>query len=68
MTYDDVLAARQQAEITIKRADSVTREAVSLAKGRLRVAGCWSGDLKALKRELQDFNANTGKWKERGEA
>lgn len=65
MNYSDVVNARRQAEEAISNADNVTRQAVSLAKGRLRIADCWAGDLKELKRELQDFNANTGEWKER---
>lgn len=65
MNFSDVLEARKAAINTIANADNVTRQAVSLAKGRLRIADCWASDLKELKRELQDFNSNTGKWKER---
>ena len=65
MNFIDVMEARKQAINTIANADNVIRQAVTLAKGRLRLADCRPNDLKEFKRELQDFNANTGKWKER---
>lgn len=63
MNYSQVLDARRQAQETITNADCVARHAASLIKGRLRIADCYVDDLRELKRELQDFNANTGKWK-----
>lgn len=62
ITYQDVLEARREAQATLDNADQVVRHAASLIKGRLRAADCWTDDLRALKAELKNFNANTGKW------
>lgn len=43
-------------------ADSVANEMADIIQGRLRKVSTWK--LKKLKRELSQFNANTGKWKE----
>lgn len=63
LTYRDILDTRNEAQETISQADSAVRQAVMLIVGRLRIAQVDQYDLTALKRELQDFNAATGKWK-----
>lgn len=66
MNYHDMEAAVRDAEETLKQAN---RQMTSLAKmmtGRLRlVSTSYQGTeaLKSLKRELSQFNASTGEWK-----
>jgi hypothetical protein len=64
MNYDEMEYAVSQAKQTIAFADVAVRKTASLAAGRLRVAKVTHGDLVALKLELRDYNAHTGKWKE----
>lgn len=63
--YDDMHAAVRLAEHTLKAAD---KEATAMAKlliGRLRKVEDWNhSTLKSLKKELDQFNARTGQWKE----
>lgn len=63
LTYRDILDTGNAAQETINEADKAVRMAVMLIVGRLRIAQVDQYDLTALKRELQDFNAATGKWK-----
>jgi len=63
MTYDDIRNARAEAQAAILLADRATRQAADLIMGRLRVADVDASTLRELKRELQDFNMLTGKWK-----
>lgn len=63
MNYSDILQARKDAQEQINLADTATRHAASLCAGRLRQADVWADTLRELKRELQDFNITTGKWK-----
>lgn len=63
--FDDVRAAVEQAQFQLQAADSVALNMARLLKGRLRKVDSASA-LAALKRELQDFNIQTGKWKEPG--
>ena len=56
---DDLLTLSEIAELY----RCSRRHAVRLAAGRLQKADCWTYDLRALKKELQNFNAVTGKWK-----
>jgi hypothetical protein len=65
VNLDEVYAARAAARETISIADRVVRELAFLAAGRLRAAQCHADTLRKLKAELQDFNAVTGKWKEK---
>lgn len=63
LSLTDVYNARDEAERTIKRANEVTRTACRLAAGRLRISGVPDYVLKQLKRELKDYNIQTGCWK-----
>jgi hypothetical protein len=63
--FDDVRAAVDHARFQLEAADSVATNMAILLRGRLRKVSSHSA-LAALKRELQDFNIQTGKWKEPG--
>jgi hypothetical protein len=68
VTYDDVVKAVGDAERTLRHVDQQSTKMASLLRGRLRNVGCGcmysrKRILGSLKRELQDFNANTGEWK-----
>ena len=65
MTPNDIYPARQEAHRPISEADRTVRDLIGLAKHRLRASECWADDLRAPKAELQDFNAVTGKWKDK---
>jgi len=57
-----MLDAVNEAEQTLHAADSVADKMARLLVGRLRkVRSAWV--LKALKRELADFNMHTQEWK-----
>lgn len=60
--FDDVRAAVAQAEEQLLAVDKVAYNMAALLRGRLRKVGS-KHMLTALKRELQDYNAVTGKWK-----
>lgn len=62
--FDDVRAAVEQAKFQLQAADSVATNMAHLLLGRLRQVSSRSL-LTKLKRELHDYNAATGKWKER---
>lgn len=67
MYLGDMKKAINDAENTLMRAESCAGDLAKLLKGRLRQVGndYWSIDaLKALKKELQSFNAVTGQWKD----
>ncbi|MFA6051530.1 MAG: hypothetical protein WC762_02965 [Methylobacter sp.] len=60
--FDQMLDAVNEAEQTLHAADSVADKMARLLVGRLRkVRSAWV--LKALKRELADFNMHTQEWK-----
>ena len=60
--FDDTRAAVNQAMATLRAADEVAGDMAYLLKGRLRKVSN-ADTLKALKRELRDFDMHTGKWK-----
>lgn len=60
--WDRMRAAMSEARATMEAADDFANGAAQLCVGRLRRVH--SGTLKALKRELRDFNIHTGEWKE----
>lgn len=64
MNYSDILDARRQAQEQITLADNAARQAANLIATRLRIAGVDQWTLRDLKKELQNFNAVTGKWKD----
>lgn len=66
MNYQEMAAAVQDAKNTVDLADMYTEKMLYMTKGRLRcVSSTYQGWelLKALKKELSQFNAVTGKWK-----
>lgn len=65
MNIYDVKKAVKEAERDIAAADSQVGEMLSLIVGRLKKVKGWNAteDLKALKKELKDFDSRTGEWK-----
>lgn len=61
MDYNDMYAAIQEAEATIKRAEDYKHKMARFLSGRLK--GIDPSVLKRLKKELTTFNASTGEWK-----
>jgi hypothetical protein len=64
--FDEMRAAVAAAKAQLQAADESASDMALLLKGRLRHVGAgWRGveSLKALKKELHDFNMATGKWK-----
>jgi hypothetical protein len=59
--FDETRAAVQQARAQIKAVDAISHAMADLLRGRLRHVSRYV--LADLKKELQDFNAVTGKWK-----
>lgn len=57
----DMQNAIRDARGTLDAADSVTERLAELLQGRLRQVSAY--ELRKMKRELQGFNARTGKWK-----
>lgn len=62
MTFDELATAMNEAEVTLRRADSAAYRLASMLRGRLRRVDS-KYVLATLKRELQDFNSQTGQWK-----
>jgi hypothetical protein len=64
MTFDEMTKAIEEAERTLRIADSQVYKMASLLVGRLhKVDTMWV--LSSLKRELRDYNMQSGTWKER---
>lgn len=62
MNFDDILTGVEDAEQTSRLFDRMLNRLAKLLVGRLRRIEGY-GVLKALKRELQDYNAATETWK-----
>jgi hypothetical protein len=64
--FDEIQRAVTQARLTKRAVEETSSSMAELLVGNLRNANGYFGTeaLKKLKRELQQFNANTGKWKE----
>ena len=60
--YDEMRSSLLEARAVFSAADYAAGNMGEILKGRLRHIPPYI--LKSLKREIQDFNANTGKWKE----
>lgn len=60
--YDTMRQAMREANATMSAADSVANQMADMLIGRLRKCQSWY--LKKLKKELSQYNAHTGKWKE----
>ena len=61
MSLRDMQQEITEARTTLEHADQLAPQLAKLLQGRLRHVHSWT--LKALKRELRDFNIHTGKWK-----
>jgi hypothetical protein len=61
MNYNDYSEAIKDAKRTLNSADEVVRQTGCLMIGRLNKMSPFH--LAKLKKELQDFNAKTGTWK-----
>ena len=62
MNYGEMVEAVDDAENTMRLADMLANKVARLLVGRLRkVESCYV--LNQLKRELRDYNINTGQWK-----
>lgn len=59
--YDDIRRAHAEARELMRAADAAAGSMADLLRGRLRHVSAYT--LKALKKELQDFNAHTGNWR-----
>lgn len=59
--FDNMRAAMTEARQVQAAADSQADAMAHILRGRLRKVSSWH--LKALKRELRDFNMHTGEWK-----
>ncbi|MBX2849177.1 MAG: hypothetical protein KTR16_12700 [Acidiferrobacterales bacterium] len=64
ITNEDIYKARREAERQIQMADEAVRISLRLAVGRLKVSNVSSSVLAELKKELSNFNAKTGEWRE----
>lgn len=62
MNTTEMRKAVDEAKTTMRAADNVANDLAIILKGRLRSVYDWN--LKELKKELESFNAKTGKWKE----
>lgn len=60
--WDEMRAAMDEARDRLRAADNCANDMASLLRGRLRRA-CNPLVLRALKRELRDFDMTTGGWK-----
>ena len=61
--FDEIRQQLAVAREQLRAADHVAHNMASLLQGRLR--SVWDKDLlRMLKRELRDFDAVTGKWRE----
>ena len=65
MNWSEAESAIRDAREVVKRGDDAVQRLAKLLVGRLRVTEVSPYVLADLKRELQDFNAATKKWKER---
>ena len=64
-THEETVQMVAQAEKHMDSTDRMVRAFVGMVAGKLRAYDVDSGDLKALKNELQDFDATRKRWKPR---
>ncbi len=62
MTYEELKRAVEQSEEIMRQSQSFAKQGLRISAGRLRLMYVDQDILRALKRELRQFNANTGKW------
>lgn len=63
MNWDEMESAVRDAAWTMKQVDRRVSDMARMISHRLRAAEVDRQHLRALKRELQDFDARTGRWK-----
>lgn len=63
LTYWDIQKAREEAVRSLETADRAVRQASNLIAGRLKASSVPSHVLEQLKKELRDYNMQTGEWK-----
>ncbi|WP_109438389.1 hypothetical protein [Aquimarina sp. AU119] len=65
MRFSEFKDAVEDAERTIKQADEMVEKIIPMIPNRLRNINSWPGieALRAIKKELKNFNSVTGKWK-----
>jgi hypothetical protein len=63
MTYEEISTGLTQASEVMDNAQRFARKGVEMARGRLRLLNIPHYLLAGLKRELQDYNTRTCKWK-----
>lgn len=63
MTFDEMNAAVEDAERTIRLLDMRVNKMARMIAGRLQSADVPSTVLCKLKKELQNYNMTTGEWK-----
>lgn len=61
MTYQEMDTAVREAELIIKRAEEYRNRMARFLRGRLRSVD--TSILRDLKKELRNFNSQTGEWK-----
>jgi hypothetical protein len=61
--FEEMRSAVSRAKEVFRAVEQCSRDMARLLRGNLRQCNDW--DLKALKRELKDFNIHTGRWKEK---
>lgn len=65
MNFREMNEAVKDAEFTVCQADRVSGEMARLIVGRLRKSSASMWVLESLKRELKDYNIQTGCWKDK---
>lgn len=63
MTFEEFCASVDDAEVTIRRAEAAVKKLARLVAGRLRSSQVPDYVLRSLKKELQDYNMQTGLWR-----
>lgn len=63
MNWFDFNQAIEHGRAEVKRGDDAAKKLAHLMRHRLRAANIDTETLRALKRELQDFNSTTGRWR-----
>lgn len=63
VTYDEMKESIKQAEELMRQSQFLSKQAMRIAAGRLRMMYVDVEVLREFKRELADFNMATGRWK-----
>ncbi len=63
MTYEEIQRALDEAKWIMQRTDVIAERSLQFAVGRLNRLDVGVDTLRALKRELRNFDITTGQWK-----